>query len=131
MRSPPHALLFSSLNLAIAITTIVLRVKPVDVSGGKVQKVYHDNDLVKSVTLAPQLVARIIPSSKEDRVLVGLEQVPEALLDTLLLVEDRDFYFIAVCRPWVFYVLYTAILWQVARCKAVVRLRSSWLRICT
>ena len=71
----------------------------VDVSGGKVQKVYHDNDLVKSVTLAPQLVARIIPSSKEDRVLVGLEQVPEALLDTLLLVEDRDFYFHSGVSP--------------------------------
>ena len=65
----------------------------IDIANGKVTKVYHGNTLVKSVTLAPQLVARIIPSSKEDRVLVGLEEVPEALLDTLLLVEDRDFYF--------------------------------------
>ncbi|REL36832.1 penicillin-binding protein 1B [Thalassotalea euphylliae] len=71
----------------------------IDIANGKVIKVYHGNSLAKSVTLAPQLVARIIPSSKEDRVLVGLEQVPEALLDTLLLVEDRDFYFHSGVSP--------------------------------
>ena len=33
-----------------------------------------------------------MPNNKEDRVLVSLESVPNQLLDTLLLIEDRDFY---------------------------------------
>jgi len=45
------------------------------------------------------LLDRIVPSNKEDRILVSLEQVPEKLLDTLLLVEDRNFYFHAGIAP--------------------------------
>ena len=48
---------------------------------------------VEEVQVEPILLDRILPESKEDRVLVNLEAVPEKLLDTLLLVEDRDFYF--------------------------------------
>ena len=47
---------------------------------------------VSQVKLEPILLDRIVPSNKEDRVLVALEQVPAKLIDTLLLVEDRDFY---------------------------------------
>jgi penicillin-binding protein 1B len=34
----------------------------------------------------------MVQDNKEDRVLLGLERIPEQFLDTLLLVEDRDFY---------------------------------------
>ncbi|NQZ21626.1 MAG: penicillin-binding protein 1B [Colwellia sp.] len=48
---------------------------------------------VESLLLEPLLLDRLVPENKEDRVIVSLELVPEQLIDTLLLVEDRDFYF--------------------------------------
>ncbi|RUO24288.1 penicillin-binding protein 1B [Aliidiomarina minuta] len=42
--------------------------------------------------LEPQLIGRFAADSGEDRLLVNLEQVPQLMQDTLLLVEDRDFY---------------------------------------
>lgn len=69
----------------------------IDVNQGKeqqfVSKLYIDEQPVDAVALEPYLIDRIVPESKEDRVLVPLQSVPEKLLDTLLLVEDRDFYF--------------------------------------
>ncbi|MFD2167741.1 penicillin-binding protein 1B [Thalassotalea euphylliae] len=65
----------------------------IDVQNGKVTRLYQDDIAVQQVTIEPQSIARILPENKEDRLLVGLEAVPESLLDTLLLVEDRDFYF--------------------------------------
>lgn len=64
-----------------------------DVSNNAIKALYLDDIAVKQVILEPLLLDRILPESKEDRVLVSLEAVPEELLDTLLLVEDRDFYF--------------------------------------
>ncbi|TYK67351.1 penicillin-binding protein 1B [Colwellia echini] len=52
----------------------------------------RDKKAVNSIQLEPQLLARIVPDNKEDRVLVSLEEVPSDLIDTLLLIEDRDFY---------------------------------------
>jgi len=71
----------------------------IDVKEGKVSRLYYDNSEVNTVRLEPVLIDRIVPESKEDRVLVSLENVPEKLLDTLLLVEDRDFYFHAGISP--------------------------------
>ena len=51
------------------------------------------------VVLEPYLMDRIVPENKEDRVLVPLQSVPEKLLDTLLLVEDRNFYFHSGVSP--------------------------------
>lgn len=51
-----------------------------------------DGAKVKTASLEPFLLERMVPSNKEDRVLTSLELVPEMLLDTLILVEDRDFY---------------------------------------
>lgn len=65
----------------------------IDVNANRVSALYVDNTQVSRVTLEPILLDRILPESKEDRILVGLESVPEALLDTLLLIEDRNFYF--------------------------------------
>lgn len=42
--------------------------------------------------LEPQLIGRFAADSGEDRLLVGLGQVPQLMRDTLLLIEDRDFY---------------------------------------
>jgi penicillin-binding protein 1B len=42
--------------------------------------------------LEPQLIEHLVGAQQEDRELVRLEQVPELFKDTLLLVEDRDFY---------------------------------------
>ena len=42
--------------------------------------------------LEPVRIANIYPQHNEDRVLVKLEDVPELLLQTLLAVEDQDFY---------------------------------------
>lgn len=44
------------------------------------------------VRLDPLLIGGIYPSHNEDRILVRLEQVPKLLTDTLIAVEDRDFY---------------------------------------
>lgn len=47
---------------------------------------------VATLQLEPQLIARLVPDNKEDRVLVALEDLPNELIDTLILIEDRDFY---------------------------------------
>lgn len=47
---------------------------------------------VGSVRLEPWLVTRLVSSTREDRMLVQLDNVPEMLPKTLTLVEDRDFY---------------------------------------
>nr|WP_241242200.1 penicillin-binding protein 1B [Thalassotalea sp. G2M2-11] len=65
----------------------------------RVSQLTIDNAPASQVVLEPYLIDRIIPENKEDRVLVPLQSVPEKLLDTLLLVEDRDFYFHAGISP--------------------------------
>ncbi len=65
----------------------------------KISQLLVEQKNVAKVTLEPILVERLVFDSKEDRVLVNLEAVPEKLLDTLLLVEDRDFYFHAGVSP--------------------------------
>ncbi len=51
-----------------------------------------DEQPVTEISLEPQLLARVVPDNKEDRVLVSLEELPSQLIDTLLLIEDRDYY---------------------------------------
>ena len=65
----------------------------IDVGNNKVKKLYLNNVIKQHIQLEPVLIDRIVPDNKEDRILVQLEQVPERLIDTLLLVEDRNFYF--------------------------------------
>ncbi|GAA6203846.1 penicillin-binding protein 1B [Thalassotalea sp. SU-HH00458] len=78
------------------IVTIDVKLK------GQIQEVsqlYLDNQTTNYVEIEPYLMGRIIPENKEDRVLIPLQSVPEKLLDTLLIVEDRDFYFHAGISP--------------------------------
>ncbi len=44
------------------------------------------------VRLEPQLVAKIYPGHNEDRILVRLDKVPQALTTALVATEDRNFY---------------------------------------
>ncbi|MCI2285748.1 transglycosylase domain-containing protein [Colwellia sp. MSW7] len=64
----------------------------IDVSNGKISQLFSDDVPVTSLPLEPILLARLVPNNKEDRVLVALENTPTQLLDTLLLIEDRNFY---------------------------------------
>ncbi|NMP15685.1 penicillin-binding protein 1B [Thalassotalea sp. Y01] len=59
---------------------------------GSVFRLFIDNEQVHQVKLEPVLIDRITSSDGEDRVVLSMEQIPEALIDVLLLVEDRDFY---------------------------------------
>jgi penicillin-binding protein 1B len=72
----------------------------IDLANGIVQNLYLNDKKVSQLRLEPLLLDRILPESKEDRVLVSLQAVPIKLLDTLLLIEDRDFYFHHGVSPW-------------------------------
>ena len=65
----------------------------IELDNHRVSALFIANQPAKQIKLEPILLDRIVPESKEDRVIVHLEEVPEKLLDTLLLVEDRNFYF--------------------------------------
>ncbi|MFN2309405.1 MAG: penicillin-binding protein 1B [Gammaproteobacteria bacterium] len=66
----------------------------VEFAGGRVQRLSaadtgHALDLAR---LDPLQIASIYPTLQEDRLLVQLAQVPPLLIETLLVVEDRQFY---------------------------------------
>ncbi len=55
----------------------------------------READSDRPLTLArlePRLIGKIYPSHREDRILVRLDEVPQALTTTLLAIEDRRFY---------------------------------------
>lgn len=64
----------------------------INISEGKISQLFSHNTSVKELKLEPILLARLVPDNKEDRVLLALENTPTQLLDTLLLIEDRNFY---------------------------------------
>jgi penicillin-binding protein 1B len=64
----------------------------IDFKKNKITKLFIEKDAVEQIKLEPILLARLVPDNKEDRILVGLEQMPTRLIDTLLLIEDREFY---------------------------------------
>ena len=64
----------------------------IEVVSGIIVALSIDEQPVAQLKLEPQLLARLVPDNKEDRVLVSLEELPNVLVDTLLLIEDRDFY---------------------------------------
>ncbi len=64
----------------------------IGVINGIVVSLNIDAQPVSQLTLEPQLLARLVPDNKEDRILVPLEELPSQLIDTLLLIEDRDYY---------------------------------------
>ncbi|SEP58408.1 penicillin-binding protein 1B [Ectothiorhodospira magna] len=66
----------------------------VSFSGGQISalETLDTGESVSLLRLEPALIANIYPSHGEDRVLVRLEDVPPALIQALLVVEDRKFY---------------------------------------
>jgi len=47
---------------------------------------------VSSAILEPQLIGHLYGGSSESRILLSYDEIPKRLIDTLLAVEDRDFY---------------------------------------
>lgn len=66
----------------------------VNFAGANVQAVMSlpDGRRLNKIQLEPPYLGRLAGGDHEDRLLVGLERVPSLLIETLLLVEDRDFY---------------------------------------
>lgn len=50
------------------------------------------DQLLERTQLEPWLVTRLMSSGREDRMLVNMQEVPESLVQALVLVEDKDFY---------------------------------------
>jgi penicillin-binding protein 1B len=50
------------------------------------------NPKLAVVRLEPLMIGGLYPKNLEDRILIKIDQVPPFLLDTLITVEDRDFY---------------------------------------
>ncbi len=53
---------------------------------------WPEQTALQQLRLEPQLIGRFASDNNEDRLLVGLEQIPVLMQQTLLLVEDQDFY---------------------------------------
>ena len=61
---------------------------------GKIDKLHelHTNQPINLIRIDPVKIGGIYPGSGEDRELVRLQNVPETLLEALLIVEDQRFY---------------------------------------
>ena len=57
-----------------------------------VSRVVQQGQAIDFARLEPQLVEHLVSPHQEDRELVRLEAVPDLFKDTLLLIEDRNFY---------------------------------------
>ena len=66
----------------------------INFSGDKVLSVRSltQNQNIEQSRLEPLLIDRLLSTELEDRILVKLNEVPEQMVQALLLVEDRDFY---------------------------------------
>jgi penicillin-binding protein 1B len=82
------------------------RVVRVAFAGDRIASVFEAsaNTALNLVRLEPVAIASIYPSHLEDRLITRLEDVPPLLIQTLLAIEDQDFYrhhgfdFIAIAR---------------------------------
>ena len=72
-------------------STIFLEVK---FKRNKIHSIWNVNtgEALDLWRLEPLFIGGIYPKKKEDRILVRLQDVPDSLIETLLAVEDRDFY---------------------------------------
>ncbi|MGE0809154.1 MAG: penicillin-binding protein 1B [Immundisolibacter sp.] len=60
--------------------------------GRQVAGIYGDEGELPLLRLEPEFIGGFYPASNEDRLLVRLPEVPPALIQALLTLEDRDFY---------------------------------------
>lgn len=72
----------------------------VEFAGDFVQRLSHGEKTLKKARLEPQLLQHLVAAEQEDRELVRLADVPVPLRETLLLVEDREFYQHHGVSPW-------------------------------
>jgi len=61
-------------------------------SNGRITSLKASSGSAFSVRLEPIEVGRIHPQKQEDRLLVSIDQVPQSLIDALVITEDREFY---------------------------------------
>lgn len=61
-------------------------------NGDYVGELSGGSEKLPVVRLEPLMIGGIYPKNLEDRILIKLDQVPPYLIDTLVTVEDRDFY---------------------------------------
>ena len=59
---------------------------------GVIHSLNDEHGELAIIRLDPALIGRILPTHEEDRVLVGIDDVPPLLISTLVAVEDRGFY---------------------------------------
>lgn len=64
----------------------------VEFAGDFVQGLQKSGKALAKAKMEPQLLQHLVTAEQEDRELVQLKQVPATIRETLLLVEDRDFY---------------------------------------
>ena len=64
----------------------------VSMSGGRITGVEVEGESRSRVRVDPAEIARVYPAHREDRVLLRLDDVPDAFVAILLEVEDRRFY---------------------------------------
>lgn len=64
----------------------------VQFSGDYVAELSTNGSKLPVVRLEPLLIGGLYPKNLEDRILISIDQAPPFLLDTLVTVEDRDFY---------------------------------------
>ncbi|MDZ7870242.1 MAG: penicillin-binding protein 1B [Rheinheimera sp.] len=64
----------------------------VEFAGDFVQRLFSGDKPLQKARLEPQLLQHLVAAEQEDRELVRLADVPVPLRETLLLVEDREFY---------------------------------------
>lgn len=57
-----------------------------------ISRLVQQKNTLQFARLEPQLIEHLVSPHQEDRELVRLEKVPDLLKETLLLVEDREFY---------------------------------------
>jgi penicillin-binding protein 1B len=77
------------------------RLAQVNIINGKVQALRQLNDQpIAVLRLEPQLVGGIYPAHNEDRELIQLDDLPNGFIETLLAVEDRQYYQHYGVSPW-------------------------------
>ncbi|WP_171022344.1 penicillin-binding protein 1B [Thalassotalea litorea] len=64
----------------------------IEQKAGEVYRLSFNDHETYKIQLEPILLERILSSQGEDRVFVPLEQIPQSMVETLLFVEDKDFY---------------------------------------
>lgn len=71
-----------------------LRPFELSIENGRISQITElaDGRPIAQIYLEPWLVTRLVTAGREDRMLVKLEDVPPALIQALVLVEDQDFY---------------------------------------